>query len=102
VVAEIGRRGMKIRASKLDKGDVLFWNSLTIHGSLDSQDEHRSRSSITCHAIPSGRRFLQLQTRLFELPTERLGGAEIFRPKDQGRMKNRAVLFVESRFPGAF
>ncbi len=102
VVSEIRERKLEIRAPLLSKGDTLFWNSLTIHGSLDSQDPHRSRSSITCHAIPESRRFLQLQTRTFELPVENFGACSLYRPKDLAAPASRAVLLLESRFPTAF
>jgi phytanoyl-CoA hydroxylase len=102
VVARIRREGLEIRAPILNKGDVLFWNAWTIHGSLDSQDPHHSRSSITCHAIPATRRFLQLQTRVLDVKTDSVNGIRIHRPKDLRSAHNRLVLLVESRFPGAF
>jgi phytanoyl-CoA hydroxylase len=37
----------------LQKGDVLFWNSRTIHGSTDTQNPALSRKSLTAHYIPS-------------------------------------------------
>lgn len=102
VVAKVRDERLEIRAPILRKGDVLFWNAWTIHGSLDSQDPQHARSSITCHAIPASRRFLQLQTRVLDLGTEQINGAEIYRPKDLRSARNRAVLLVESRFPTAF
>ena len=102
VVERIGRDGLTIRAPLLRQGDVLFWNARTIHGSLDSHDEARSRSSITCHAIPSRKRFLKLQTRVLDIATDRVNGVDVYRPKDQALPVNRAVLFLESRFPGLF
>jgi phytanoyl-CoA hydroxylase len=41
-------------APALRKGDVLFWNSSTIHGSLPTQDGRFSRKSATAHYIPEG------------------------------------------------
>jgi phytanoyl-CoA hydroxylase len=41
-------------APALRKGDVLFWNSSTIHGSLPTQDARFSRKSATAHYIPEG------------------------------------------------
>lgn len=102
VVQEIRSRALEIHAPVLRKGDVLVWNALTIHGSLDSQDPRRSRSSITCHAIPKSRRFLQLQTRVLSLPTENVAGTAIYRPKDLASAKNRAIFFVETKFPRLF
>ena len=72
-----------------------------MHGSLKSEDT-TSRSSITMHAIPSSQRFHQLQTRIFEVPTDDVNGMKIWRPKDQAKVKNRLIMFVESYFPGPF
>jgi len=102
VVAEIRSRGLEIRAPRLDAGDILLWNSRTIHGSLNSSDNTRSRSSITCHVIPARHRFLQLQTRIHDLSTDKVGDVEIFRPKDQAKLKNRLVMGLEGRFPTVF
>lgn len=44
----------KLVAPALNKGDVLFWNSSTIHGSLPTQDGSFSRKSATAHYIPEG------------------------------------------------
>jgi len=41
-------------APALKKGDVLFWSSSTIHGSLPTQDGRYSRKSATAHYIPEG------------------------------------------------
>ncbi len=40
-------------APALHKGDALFWNSRTIHGSLPTADARHSRKSITAHYMPS-------------------------------------------------
>lgn len=42
-----------IYAPALKKGDVLFWNSRTIHGSLDIRNPKYSRKSLTAHYLPS-------------------------------------------------
>lgn len=102
VVDEIRSRALEIRAPALSKGDVLFFNSLTMHGSLKSQDRKYARSSVTCHAIPASRNFLQFQARVMELKVDELNGTWIFRPKDLASTRNRAILFVESHFPAQF
>lgn len=102
VVEKIRRENLEIRAPALEKGDVLFWNSWTIHGSLNSQDSMHSRSSITCHAIPKGKRMRQYQTRLIDVSTDELNGVEIHRRKDLSQLRNKAILFFESTFPTAF
>ncbi len=102
VVERIKQANLSIRAPFLEAGDVLFWNALTIHGSLDSQDSRRSRSSITCHAIPRSRKFMQWQTRVTDVKTTDVNGVAVFRPKDLTQARNRAVFAVESYFPKQF
>jgi phytanoyl-CoA hydroxylase len=102
VVDKIKHLKLEIRAPFLEKGDVLFWNALTIHGSLNSQDPRHSRSSITCHAIPSSRLFLSHQTRLTDVTTDDVNGTRVFRPKDLSALRNRIIFGVETRFPSLF
>lgn len=102
VVEKIRENNLEIRAPVMRRGDVLFWNAWTIHGSLDSQDANQSRSSITCHAIPQGRKFRQLQLRTLDIKTDAVNGVRIFRPKDLSKPLNRLILFVESSFPRLF
>jgi phytanoyl-CoA hydroxylase len=47
----------RMEAPALKKGDVLFWNSRTVHGSLATVDPQFSRKSITAHFLPSGYAF---------------------------------------------
>lgn len=102
VVDEIRKRELEIRAPALRKGDVLFFNALTIHGSLKSQDAKNARSSITAHVIPEAKNLLQFQARVLKLKVDQLNGTSIFRPKDLASLRNKAVLFVESHFPTQF
>ena len=102
VVQKIKEENLNIRAPTLNKGDVLFWNSWTIHGSLDSSDLKNSRSSITCHAIPNNKMFLQLQSRKFKLVTDKVNETYIFRPKDLSKLKNKLIFKIETNFPRLF
>lgn len=102
VVAKIRELGLEIRAPRLRQGDVLYWNAWTIHGSLDSQSDVNSRSSITCHAIPESHRFLQLQSRILPLHLHEVNGVQIHHPKDLAYARNRIVFAVESHFPRLF
>ncbi|MBW4651337.1 MAG: phytanoyl-CoA dioxygenase family protein [Kastovskya adunca ATA6-11-RM4] len=43
----------EIYAPALQKGDVLFWNSRTIHGALPTINPQYSRKSLTAHYLPS-------------------------------------------------
>lgn len=47
----------QIFAPALKKGDVLFWNSRTIHGALPTMDSSFSRKSLTAHYMPSQFKF---------------------------------------------
>ena len=102
IVDHIKDGNFEIRAPKLDKGDVLLWNSRTIHGSLKSFSKSKSRSSITCHVIPNRDKFLQFQSRASDLKCDEVNDVSVWRPKDQLVLKNRIILFVESRFPTLF
>jgi phytanoyl-CoA hydroxylase len=90
------------RAPALSKGDVLFWAAKTIHGSLRTTEPTRSRRSFTAHFIPDRSRFLQFQTRIKPLKTELVNGMRVHHPKDVSKASNRAVLFMETRFPRTF
>lgn len=101
VVNFIKKERMEIRAPRMQAGDVLFWHAWTVHGSLKSEDVS-SRSSITMHAIPASHKFQQLQTRIFDVPTDEVNGTKIWRPKDQSKLKYRIIMFLESYFPTPF
>jgi phytanoyl-CoA hydroxylase len=45
---------------------------------------------------------LQFQTRVRPLKTELINGMRVHHPKDLSKASNRAVLFVETRFPRTF
>jgi phytanoyl-CoA hydroxylase len=47
----------EISAPALQKGDVLFWNSGTIHGALKTLNQKHSRKSLTGHYLPSQYQF---------------------------------------------
>ena len=102
IVSIIKSKNMKIKAPYMAIGDVLFWNSWTIHGSIDSQNQNFSRSSITMHAIPENHKFLQFHSRKMDLQTDDLGNSLIYRPKDQSKFKNRLVFKIETHFPNFF
>jgi phytanoyl-CoA hydroxylase len=98
----IREQGLVCRAPALSKGDVLFWAAKTIHGSLRTTEPTRSRRSFTAHYIPDRSRFLQYQTRIKPLKTQLVNGMRVHHPKDLSKAANRAILFVETRFPGTF
>lgn len=52
----------KVSAPALKKGDVLFWNSRTVHGAFPTSNPARSRRSLTAHFMPSHMTFGNLFT----------------------------------------
>ncbi len=103
VVNIMKERKAKVVAPALQKGDVLFWNAYTIHGSLDSEDTLQPRSSITCHAIALDHKFAQHQVHVADVPFDLAEGVSgIHRPKDLAKLRNRAIFWVESHLPGPF
>ena len=102
VVSIIKSKDMLVKAPYMDTGDVLFWNSKTIHGSLNSQSKTNSRASITLHAIPKTHKLLQFQARLKNISTDDLGNSLIHRPKDQSKLINKLIFSIESNFPKIF
>ncbi len=54
-----GLTGLSFHAPVLEKGDVVFWSSQVLHGSLKPDEPHRSRSSLTAHYIPGSTGYVQ-------------------------------------------
>tara|TARA_B100000242_G_scaffold291010_1_gene263503 strand:- start:7904 stop:8902 length:999 start_codon:yes stop_codon:yes gene_type:complete len=102
IVNLIKENNFEVKAPKLDKGDVLIWNALTIHGSLDSQSKSNSRSSITFHAIKSSSKFRVFRNILRKLNFDKNYPFYIFRPKDLSKRRNKIVFFLEKNFPKLF
>jgi phytanoyl-CoA hydroxylase len=98
----IEQQGFECRAPALSKGDVLFFNAKTIHGSLDSPDGQYSRRSFTAHYIPESHLFLQFQSKIKPLKLKAINGMNVHHPKDLGSVINRAILAVETTFPKSF
>ena len=91
-----------IRAPFLEKGDVIFWNSKTIHGSLASQSEKNSRSSITCHSIPQSEKLLQYQKYIKPMDIIEINGIKINCPKNMNKLKNKIIMKLEMQFPNLY
>jgi phytanoyl-CoA hydroxylase len=102
IVDVIKNKQLEIRAPYLERGDVLFWNSKTIHGSLDSQDKNFTRLSITCHAIRNDHNLLQFQKRIIKCNTTKINNTYIYAPKDLSHLHNRFIFYLESYFPKIF
>ena len=102
IIDIINKYKLECKAPFLASGDVLFWNAKTIHGSLETIDVSKSRSSLTAHYIPESHKFLQFQSRLKKLKLKEYNGINIHCPKNQDCTLNKFVLFLETRFPTQF
>lgn len=89
-------------APALKQGDVLLWGSKTIHGSLNTTQPQYSRTSLTAHYIPESKPYLQYQSRNLKLKLKNINGLKIHGPKDQDRIINQSIFFIETRFPRLF
>jgi phytanoyl-CoA hydroxylase len=98
----IEERELQIHAPALRRGDILFWNSRTLHGSLPTTTPQYSRSSFTAHYIPRSHRFMQFQSRVKSFRNEEWNQVGINHPKDQDLLANRLVLGLEAQFPRSF
>ncbi|MPY72055.1 MAG: phytanoyl-CoA dioxygenase family protein [Alphaproteobacteria bacterium] len=102
VVDMICLRELECRAPALRRGDVLFWSSRSIHGSLPTTRPECSRRSVTAHFIPESSRLLQFQSRVQRLSLQRICGMPVHMAKDLNRPLNRFLMQVETRFPKSF
>ena len=102
VVDTINELKLVCKAPALKKGDVMFWHGKTIHGSLETTQPQHSRSSFTAHYMPVSRSLLQLQVRQKKLSLREMNGMKVNFPKDQNKMINKIVFFIETTFPKLF
>jgi len=51
--------GLSFNAPLMKKGDVVFWGSRLLHGSLSPEDSSRSRNSLTAHYIGESKQYIQ-------------------------------------------
>ena len=98
----IRNQGLRCRAPALATGDVLFWHSRTIHGSLPTNQPDRSRRSFTAHYIPQSHRLISWQSTFKNLEHGVFNAMHLQYPKNQAHTMNRAILFAETRFPRGF
>ncbi len=89
-------------APSLQQGDVLFWNSRTIHGSLKTDDLSLSRCSLTAHYIPQSSQLLQYHKRIISLKLETVNQILVHHPKNLDQWHYQMMFQLEIRFPQLF
>jgi phytanoyl-CoA hydroxylase len=85
----------EVHVPALKKGDVLIWNSGTIHGSLETKDRRFSRKSLTAHFMPSHMTFGNLFTAKPWVNYEQAGPHKYFANQPEYSMKAAAVSGIK-------
>jgi phytanoyl-CoA hydroxylase len=98
----IRSNGFACAAPFLAAGDVLFWNSLTVHGSLPSSRPGVSRSSLTAHYLREGDAGLQFHSRIRGQAMRLHGGMKVGLLHDQDALMNRVVREAAFHFPKSY
>jgi phytanoyl-CoA hydroxylase len=93
---------LPIAAPFLAAGDVLFWNSLTVHGSLAASRTGVSRCSLTAHYLDATDAMLQFHSRIRAQRTLQYNGMTIGLLHDHDRMRNRVLRSLAFRLPGPY
>jgi phytanoyl-CoA hydroxylase len=78
-------------APEMKKGDVLFWNSGTIHGALPTKDRRVSRRSLTAHYMPTGLTYGNLFGPKPWVKYEQHGGHQYFANQPEHTIKAELV-----------
>ena len=83
-------------APALKKGDVLFWNSRTIHGALPTLDPSFSRKSLTAHYMPSELTFGNLFVKKEHVQYKVYNGMQFFRNQPDYSFSNKLKFAVKT------
>ena len=85
----------EVKAPALKKGDVLFWNSRTIHGSLPTIDQRFSRKSLTAHYLPSEYQYGNLFTTKSFVKYKTFDGMKYYRNKPDYSFLNQLKFAIK-------
>jgi phytanoyl-CoA hydroxylase len=85
-----------IKAPELKKGDVLFWNSKTVHGALPTCDRSFSRKSLTAHYIPSEYQFGNLFTTKDYIAYKTYNGVQFYRNQPDYSLANQIKFGIKA------
>lgn len=83
-------------APALKKGDVLFWNSHTIHGALPTINHHYSRKSLTAHYLPSEYSFGNLFVRKENIRYKKFNGVQYYRNQPDYSLVNQLKFRIKT------
>jgi phytanoyl-CoA hydroxylase len=86
-----------VSAPALRTGDVLFWNSRIVHGSLATQDDSYSRKSLTAHYLPTGFKFGNLFSVKPDIAYKDHHGIRYYRNQPDFSRWNRLKFAIKTR-----
>lgn len=87
----------EVSAPALHAGDVLLWNSRTVHGSLPTLDPAFSRKSLTAHYLPNGFEFGNLFSVKPNISYKDHQGTRYYRNQPDFSQWNRLKFAVKTR-----
>jgi phytanoyl-CoA hydroxylase len=67
MAALLKKSNLEIRVDEVKTGDLILFNSLTIHGSMKPKMTGKSRNSLTAHFIPGNTNLLKFQQHIISL-----------------------------------
>ncbi|MFC4168207.1 phytanoyl-CoA dioxygenase family protein [Teichococcus aestuarii] len=102
VLETIRHFDLEFRAPYLAKGDVLFWSSLTVHGSFAPSGSGVSRTSLTAHYLPADDEMLQFHTRIRRQKIIWVEGMPVAQLHDQDKLHNRLLRDMAAHAPGPY
>jgi phytanoyl-CoA hydroxylase len=94
--------GFEIKAPYMAAGDVLFWSSLTVHGSLTAALPDQSRISMTAHYLRDDEEMLQFHSHIRAQPKTSHNGMVVSLLHDQNRLANRVMRTAAFYLPGPY
>jgi phytanoyl-CoA hydroxylase len=67
MAALLKKSNLEMRVDEVKTGDLILFNSLTIHGSMKPRMTGKSRNSLTAHFIPGNTNLLKFQQDIIPL-----------------------------------
>jgi phytanoyl-CoA hydroxylase len=86
----------QLYAPALKKGDVLFWNSHTIHGALPTVNPKYSRKSLTAHYLPGEYAFGNLFVQKDFIKYKEFNGIQYYRNQPEYSFINELKFRVKT------
>jgi phytanoyl-CoA hydroxylase len=102
IIEAVRAGNFEFRAPFLAAGDVLFWSSTTVHGSLGALQAGVSRTSFTAHYLRANDEMLQFHARVRPQRVIHYNGMPIGLLHDQDNWRNRLVRDIAFYLPGPY